>query len=304
MSEHESRPAGKPLPSDTEAAPLARAVGWRRWVPRWVRGGLLMLGLAFAGLLTVLALIDLRISLATRSAITDSLAEVEPTEVALILGTSRGQRSQPNRFYQARIEAAAALYHSGRVRGILVSGDNATRYYNEPISMQKDLMALGVPGEHITLDYAGFRTLDSMVRAKEVFGLERVLVVSQRFHAARAIFLARHFGLDARGFAAADPAHTGYLRVRAREVLARTAAMLDLLSGRGPRFLGARETVRLQDGPRPDRPARDSARPEQQPEDQTEERQQENHHDPQHLGQGAGTTLDNLDEGVDHNDQM
>jgi SanA protein len=196
-----------------------------------------------------LLLVDLSITLSTRSAIVETIDEVEPVEVALILGTSRGQRGKPNRFYQARIEAAAALYHAGRVRGILVSGDNATRYYNEPVSMQKDLMALAIPADHITLDYAGFRTLDSMVRAKEVFGLDQLLVVSQRFHVARAIFLARRFGIDARGFAAVDPPPTGYLKVRAREVLARAAAVLDIVTGRGPRFLGERETVDLREEP-------------------------------------------------------
>ena len=115
--------------------------------------------------------------------------------------------------------------------------------------MQKDLMALGVPAEFITLDYAGFRTLDSVVRAKEVFGLDKVLVVSQGFHAARAIFLARQFGIDAKGFAAEDPPRSGFLRVRTREVLARAAAILDVLTGQGPRFLGKPETVRLRDDP-------------------------------------------------------
>ncbi|MBK5929537.1 hypothetical protein CCR82_03055 [Halochromatium salexigens] len=302
MPEHGPRPAGKPLIPGTNRARLLRrpVKGWRQWLRR----GLLFLVLGLVGMLAALVLVDLRISLATRDAITETLDEVEPTEVALILGTSRGQRGKPNRFYQARIEAAAALYHSGRVLGILVSGDNATRYYNEPIAMQRDLMALGVPGEHITLDYAGFRTLDSMVRAKEVFGLDRVLVVSQRFHLARAIFLARRFGLNAHGFAAADPPHLGYVRVRAREILARSAAVLDLLTGQGPRFLGARETVRLQGEPQHDFPASDSARSKQQPDDQTDERQQEDHDDPKHLGQGASAALDDLDKGVDHNDQV
>ncbi len=302
MPEHGARPTGNPLPPGASKAsvPSGRARAWRRWLHRC----LLILVLGCIGLLTTLVLIDLTVSLTTRDAITETLDQVEPIEVALILGTSRGPRGKPNRFYQARIEAAAALYHSGRVRGILVSGDNATRYYNEPISMQRDLMALGVPGEHVTLDYAGFRTLDSMVRAKEVFGLDQVLVVSQRFHAARAIFLARRFGLDARGFAAADPPHTGFLRVRAREILARAAAVLDLLTGQGPRFLGARETVRLQEQPQHDLPASGSARPQQQPEDQADERQQQDHGNPQHLGQGASAALDDLDEGIDHDDQV
>jgi len=201
-------------------------------------------------LATALAMNDLWVSLSTRDAITDSMDEVAAAPVALILGTARTHRGKPNHFYQARIEAAARLYHEHRVRGILVSGDNATRHYNEPIAMQKDLIALGVPPEYITLDYAGFRTLDSVVRAKKVFGMERVLVVSQQFHVARAIFLARHHGLEACGFAAEDPPQSGFLRVRAREVLARAAAVLDIVTGQGPRFLGKHETVRLRGEPR------------------------------------------------------
>lgn len=253
MPEHWSGPQEKPAPPSREGAepPAARPdlrapVSPRR---RLVHRLAWALALGLGGLLASLVVIDLGISLATRNAITDTIDEVQPVEVALILGTSRSHRGKPNLFYLARIEAAAELYISGRVRGVLVSGDNATRYYNEPISMQKDLMTLGVPAEHITLDYAGFRTLDSMIRAKEIFGLDQVIVVSQRFHAARAIFLARWFGIDARGFAAADPPHAGYLRVRAREVFARAAAVLDILTGQGPRFLGERETVRLREAP-------------------------------------------------------
>lgn len=194
--------------------------------------------------------IDLMVSVSAGKAVADDIAQVEPTSVALLLGTARTHQGRPNQFYRARIEAAAALFHSGRVRGILVSGDNATRYYNEPISMREDLMALGVPSEFITLDYAGFRTLDSVVRAKEVFGVERVVVVSQRFHAERAIFLARHFGIDANGLAAADPNDSGLMKVRAREVIARVIAVLDIVTGRAPKFLGAPETVRLRGGAR------------------------------------------------------
>lgn len=203
---------------------------------------LVALGLTTSG---VILAIDLLVSARTGDAVADDLTKVAPAPVALVLGTARTHEGRPNQYYCARIEAAAELFHSGRVQGILVSGDNATRYYNEPIAMQKDLIALGVPEEFITLDYAGFRTLDSVVRAKEVFGVDRVIVVSQRFHAERAIFLAEFFGIDAHGFAAADPDASGLMKVRAREVLARVAAVLDIVTGREPKFLGAPETVRL-----------------------------------------------------------
>ena len=193
-----------------------------------------------------LAAIDGMVSVSTAGAVADAVEEVQPKPVALLLGTSRRTiAGGPNRFYNARIEAAAKLFQSGKVKGILVSGDNATRWYNEPIAMRKDLIAAGVPAEFITLDYAGFRTLDSVVRAKEVFGQEHLIIVSQRFHAERAIFLARHFGIDAVGLAAEDPQDSGIMKVRAREVLARLVAVLDIVINRGPKFLGQPETVRL-----------------------------------------------------------
>ena len=226
--------------SDADVPPIAdrtNAPGRRRW-PWLALGGL--------SLLLVLPIaLDLLVSLSAGRVVTGRIDDLEPAPVALILGTSRWVRGGPNLFYHARIQAAAELFHSGKVRGVLVSGDNGSIYYNEPEAMRRDLVALGVPDRFITLDYAGFRTLDSVVRAKEVFGLDRVIIVSQRFHAERAVFLARHLGLEATGLAAADPETFGRVRVRAREVLARSAAVLDLVIGRGPRFLGEPETVKL-----------------------------------------------------------
>jgi SanA protein len=231
-----------PLPTQAAAPTAAASPGRRRLRPVLMGAALA----AAAGLAALLAS-DLAVTVSARNAVADDIAMVEPMPVALLLGTARTHQGRPNQFYRARIEAAAALFHSGKVRGILVSGDNSTRYYNEPIAMRKDLIALGVPAEFITLDYAGFRTLDSMIRAKKVFGLDHFIVVSQRFHAERAVFLARHHGIDARGLAAEDPDPSWVMRVRAREVLARVAAMLDLATGRGPKFLGDPETVRLRE---------------------------------------------------------
>jgi SanA protein len=238
---------GAQLP--TQAAPPTASARPGR---RRLRRVLLALALAAAAGVAAVVLSDLAVTLSARKAVADDIATVEPMPVALLLGTARTHQGRPNQFYRGRIEAAAALFHSGKERGILVSGDNSTRYYNEPIAMRKDLIALGVPAEFITLDYAGFRTLDSMIRAKRVFGLDHFIVVSQRFHAERAVFLARHHGIDARGLAAADPDPSWVMRVRAREVLARVAAMLDLVTGRGPKFLGDPETVRLR---APDEPS-------------------------------------------------
>lgn len=171
---------------------------------------------------------------------------IPPADVALVLGTAKtlaGGRA--NAFYDARLDLAAELFRTGKVRGLIVSGDNSRADYSEPDDMKADLIARGVPAKFVTCDYAGFRTLDSVQRAHRVFGQRRVIVVSQRFHAERALYLARAQGLEATGCAAADAARWWQVRVRMREVLARGAAVLDVALGRGPKFLGAAERVEL-----------------------------------------------------------
>jgi SanA protein len=160
-------------------------------------------------------------------------------EIAVVLGTSKYSRGRLNSFYVGRIRAAAELYHAGKVDGILVSGDNGTASYNEPAEMRADLVALGVPAEHITADYAGFRTLDSIYRAGDVFGLDSYTIVSQPFHIERALYLADQKGHDAVGFAARGPQGYSFQRIRAREVLARANAVLDVeVLNLGPKYLG------------------------------------------------------------------
>lgn len=168
----------------------------------------------------------------------DEAHAVPEHPVALVLGTAPTVWGRPNLYYERRLDAAAELYHAGRVRGLLVSGDHGRVEYNEPDRMKADLVARGVPAEFITCDYAGFRTLDSVVRASTVFGLDRFVVVSQPFHAKRAVYLARQHGLQATAFAAQNPRRRAGLKQRAREVLARNLALWDGLVGTAPRFGG------------------------------------------------------------------
>jgi SanA protein len=170
----------------------------------------------------------------------DQLADLPARRVGLVLGTGKWAPSgRVNLFYKRRLEAALTLYRVGKVERLLVSGDNSRPEYDEPTDMHDDLVALGVPSEHITLDYAGFRTYDSVIRAKEVFGLEGFVVVSQRFHCLRAVYLARAAGLNAVGFAAQDVGGATGMRIRLREVLARTQAVVDWnVLHRQPKFLG------------------------------------------------------------------
>lgn len=196
---------------------------------------------AVVGLLLAVALViaaDRIVAGAAAGRIHSAPSTVPSFDVALVLGTSPTTRGRANAFFESRMDAAAALFRAGVVRGILASGDNSVRGYDEPAAMREALAARGVPAEFITVDCAGFSTLDSVVRARRVFGLDRVLIVSQRFHLERALFLARDTGLDAQGYAAADAPPHWQARVRARESFARVKAVADAWSGRGPRFLG------------------------------------------------------------------
>lgn len=174
-----------------------------------------------------------------------SITDVPQNDVALVLGTSRRAPSGgPNPFFEARMDAAAALFKAGKVKYLLVSGDNGEEEYNEPSDMRDALVARGVPKERIYLDYAGFRTLDSVVRAREVFGQDRFTLVSQAFHNERAIFIARHFGIQAIGFNAADVGGAAGAQVNSREVLARVQVVLDLyVLNTQPKFYGPRVPI-------------------------------------------------------------
>lgn len=183
---------------------------------------------------------------AARGRVFRSVAAVPACDVGLVLGTSKDtRRGQPNLHFNQRIEAAAALYRAGKVRHLLVSGDNHVASYDEPDDMRAALIAAGVPAAAITCDYAGFRTLDSVVRAREVFGLSHCLIISEAFHCPRALWIARRHGLDAIAFAAPDVGLKSWsLRADVREQLARSWCAVDLyVLHRGPKFLGPKETI-------------------------------------------------------------
>ncbi len=170
----------------------------------------------------------------------DSLEELPANQVGLLLGTSKfTQTGLPNPFFYNRIEAAATLYHFGKIKYVLVSGDNNTQYYNEPRDMKNALIALGVPKEVIYMDFAGFRTLDSVVRCHKVFGQQNFTIISQDFHAKRAVYISRIAGLHAIGYTAKDISIERSLIVKTRELFARVKALLDVhLFDSQPKFLG------------------------------------------------------------------
>lgn len=178
-----------------------------------------------------------------------SAMESAPTnDVGLVLGTSKLTKGgNPNLHFNQRIATAAALYRAGKIKHLLVSGDNHIASYDEPGDMREALVAAGVPAETITCDYAGFRTLDSVIRAGAVFNLEKCTIITEAFHCPRAVWIARQHGLNAIAFAAPDVGLKSWsLRADVREQLARNWCAVDLyLLHRQPKFLGPKEPIQL-----------------------------------------------------------
>ncbi|MCB0402603.1 MAG: YdcF family protein [Flavobacteriales bacterium] len=181
----------------------------------------------------------------TSDKIYEEVDQTPEKKIALILGTSRYTTwGGTNLYFKYRIRAAVDLYKNGKVKHILVSGDNSVSNYNEPREMRRALIAAGIPEHAVTLDYAGFRTLDSVVRCKEVFGQEDVIIISQRFHLERALFIAADYDMDAIGFAAQDPPENYSFKTQFREYFAKTKAVIDLyVIHKEPKFLGKKEVI-------------------------------------------------------------
>lgn len=198
----------------------------------------IFIGLVISVILLVL-LCNLIINFSAEGKTFSQLETVPNNKVGILLGTSKKLvGGQPNLYYSYRIKAAVTLFEAKKIDFILVSGDNGSIYYNEPETIKKDLILAGIPNEKIFLDFAGFRTLDSMVRAKEVFGLEKVTIISQKFHNQRAIYIAERKGLTAVGFNAQDVTGNSGLKVHVREYLARVKVFIDLLFNTQPKFFG------------------------------------------------------------------
>ncbi|OEE62229.1 membrane permeability protein SanA [Enterovibrio norvegicus FF-454] len=191
-----------------------------------------------------IAAMDLWVSYQAKDRIYDSIAETPARHVGLVLGTSKYIGKTLNPFYTYRIEAAQRLYLNNKVDVLLLSGDNAHRSYNEPWTMKRDMLKAGIPDDRIFLDYAGFRTLDSIVRAKKVFDAGEFTLVTQAFHCERALFIADYYEIDAICLAVPSPKGLAGLKIRAREILARVKAVLDIyVLNEQPKFLGPKETI-------------------------------------------------------------
>ena len=182
---------------------------------------------------------DKRIASQSRNYLYGDVINIPQNKVGLVLGTAKFLGyGQVNLYYQYRIEAAIALYKAGKISYIVVSGDNSRKTYDEPTQMKNDLVAGGIPENVIYLDYAGFRTLDSVVRIKEIFSQGSFTVISQRFHNERAVYLAHRHGLNAVGFNAKDVDKYYGFKTNLREKLARVKVFVDISTHKKPKFLG------------------------------------------------------------------
>lgn len=182
---------------------------------------------------------NIRINNYAKPLVYDDTKLIPENKVGLLLGTAPVLKSgRNNSYFDYRIEAAVELYKSGKIKYILISGDNRRLDYNEPLEMRKSLLKHNIPKSAIIHDYAGLRTLDSVVRAKRIFGLNRFTVISQRFHNERALYIAGRHGIEAVGYNARDVNASAGLKTRIRELLARVKVFVDLAIEKQPRHLG------------------------------------------------------------------
>lgn len=161
-------------------------------------------------------------------------------EVGMVLGTNPNtKKGNGNPYFYNRVDAVEKLYKAGKIKFILISGDNKTKDYSEPDVMRKFLIERGIPKDMIYIDYAGFRTLDSVVRAKNIFGQTKMTVISQKFHNERSIVLGEWQEMDLIGFNAKDvEVKRSKYKTLIREGGARVKLYLDMLVGKEPHFGG------------------------------------------------------------------
>lgn len=182
--------------------------------------------------------LDQWISYKTSPSIYTTIDTIPKRSVGVVLGTSKYVRGGGvNEFYKQRILGAIRLYNTDKIDYLLLSGDNAQKNYNEPITMRRDLLKQGVPHGAIRLDYAGFRTLDSIIRASKVFNAGNFTIITQKFHCERAIFIAQYQGISVQCYAVPSPSTMKMVRVR--EMFARLGTLIDLyVLNKAPKYLG------------------------------------------------------------------
>lgn len=212
----------------------------QRWFKRIAKVVLALVLLAMA----LIAYANITAVWASSGKTFSDVSSLPPVKVGLVFGTTDRVDGRENLYFRYRIDAAAKVWQAGKIDTLIVSGDNRSRFYNEPEKMKQALVARGIPADRIVCDYAGLRTLDSVVRAKEIFGADSVLFISQRFQNERAIYLAQANGIHAYGFNARDVDTQRGGKTKLREVGARVKMWLDVnLLNTRPRHLGEKEKL-------------------------------------------------------------
>ncbi|MFK0572016.1 vancomycin high temperature exclusion protein [Endozoicomonas sp.] len=195
--------------------------------------------LSAASLLVFTALCNYLVARTTNESLYSNISTLPYNQVGVLLGTSKYSRVGGfNDHYRLRLDAAYRLYTAGKIDYILISGDNSTRFYDEPSTIRRDLLKKGIPSERIYRDYAGFRTLDSILRAHHVFELDSFTIISQAPHNKRALYIALNNDIDAIAYNAGE-GYNSDISNKTREILARVLAVLEVhLLNTGPKFLG------------------------------------------------------------------
>ncbi len=187
---------------------------------------------------------NILVSSSSKNQIYSDVSEVPYNKIGLLLGTSKKMvNGKTSLYFSNRIDAAVLLFNSKKIDKILISADNSTEYYKEADDIKSALLKRGIPEENIVVDNFGLRTLDSVVRANKIFGLEKFTIISQNFHNQRAVYLANKKNLDVVAFNAKSVEIGNVQRMKNREKLARVKAVLDIIFHKKPKYLGDKISI-------------------------------------------------------------
>ncbi len=214
--------------------------GKKRKILMWT---LAILTLSAVIVLTTILLIHHSVVTAGRGRIFSQTDEIAKRQVGLVLGARVYSDGQLSRMLADRVDAGIKLYDRGIVKKLLMSGDNRTENYNEVTAMRNYAIRHGVPSNDVVRDFAGFRTYDSIYRAKKLWGVDEMIIISQKFHLPRALYIADKLGIEAVGVYAVDNKYRSLARAELREKAARVVAWFDVLIGRDPYFSGPKENL-------------------------------------------------------------
>ena len=195
-------------------------------------------------LVVIVWIADYTINKTTNNLVYQDVTKIPYNKVGLLLGTSKLLSSGiPNQYFEKRINATVELYQAHKIDKIVISGDNSKKDYNEPLDMKTELVANGIPDSVIYLDYAGFRTFDSVIRMYKIFGQSKFTIISQDFHNRRAVYIANHKQMQTIGYDAADVDTYNGFKTKLREKFARVKVFIDLFFKIEPKFLGDKITI-------------------------------------------------------------